>query len=59
MVVRLEVPVSVRLAEQRSGFWSEQVTDSELRPGSRVWDQISQHVAQSFVEEWRRKYHLH
>ena len=32
------------------------MTDSELRPASRVWEQISHHVADSFVEEWRRKY---
>lgn len=32
------------------------MADSELRPGSRVWEQISHHVAHSFVEEWRRKY---
>lgn len=32
------------------------VTDAHLRPGSEVWEQLSRHVASSFVEEWRRKF---
>ena len=32
------------------------VPDCQLRPGSPLWAQIADRFAESFVEEWRRKY---